>query len=930
MTLKPSRRLYAHFFGPKDSAYRFYDGLIDKQWYAARHPESANDPLRHYVDIGRHAMLAPNPYFHPIWYRSQYPDVAKSDLDPLRHYDLHGWRELRDPSPAFSTRHYLDLHPDIRVNGRNPLRHYLEFGRHERRSPHPLLEPLDITQPDIAIIVLSFNAPQALRVTLDSLARAKVGVPFTVYLIDNGSRPEVKTEVGEIVAGIQSRGLAVTYTDHPVNLGFSGGNNVCIKQALAKSHTHICILNSDVVVTENWLDYLIDTAEPVVGPVSNAVGNEQTVPIDYSVAMDEAAWPVVTAFAQKRREAYASNVVYSDFIGFFCALIRRDVVERVDLLDDRFFPGSYEDDDYCVRLQEAGYRLAIARNVYIHHFGSASFSMLDFNQRLQIGDLNRQRFEEKHGRPWLTRTPLLLTSWAQDEALSRGGDPASTAEALHLFTREAHHRSSVDLVRRLIDATEHFRREAARGPEVLARLDHRLSERVNPSVGWMREEIRRARATLLGEEVQFTREPHVHFGDPAQDVREASAVVQRTYAVLLASFWREIDHIEMMSFGVLTAAQPLLFAFADIVGGHDAIVIFAQIDPTHCDTRDGYAQRVLAIDSVLSTQRRIYVQYDDDFRHSPALQTLGDGRYLFRIANRAPLAEAFLMALGGLCRCYVHSVLRLSDDSTRRCISARPERTIFDVHGAVPEEFRMYDDPFSAQVHEAYEAFLFREAGRVICVSHAMADHLREKHGSARRPPVICPIFVEAPSARSQQRIYRDRARIVYAGGTQRWQQIPKMLDLVAAFRDRFDFTMYTPDPAMIRTELEARGVPNDGSVVNESVSPEAVQAALPNFDFGFLLREDSIVNRVSCPTKLIEYLLHGVIPIMEAAVGDFNTAGLRYVSVEDFRLGRLPDIQLRHEMAETNRQILAATRAAASDGLREICAPFSAVREAA
>ena len=231
----------------------------------------------------------------------------------------------------------------------------------------------------------------------------------------------------------------------------------------------------------------------------------------------------------------------------------------------------------------------------------------------------------------------------------------------------------------------------------------------------------------------------------------------------------------------------------------------------------------------------------------------------------------------------------------------------------------MYADPFGAQTHEAYEELLFRRAGRVICVSQAMADHMTAKYGSPRVPPVICPIFVGDHQARPQSRTYRDRARIIYAGGTHRWQQIPKMLDLVVAFRDRFDFTMYTPDPALIRRELEARGVRDDGSVVNDSVTPEAVQRALPNYDFGFLLREDTVVNRVSCPTKLVEYLLHGVIPIMEAAVGDFNAAGLRYVPVEDFRLGNLPDIQLRREMAEANREILAAMERSARRGLHEI-----------
>ncbi len=848
-------------------------------------------------------------------------------MDPLMHYALHGWREMRDPSPAFSTRFYLDANADVREAGENPLRHYLVFGQKEQRDPHSLLKPLNIARPDVAIVILSFNAPLALRITLDSLIRAKVRVPFTVYLLENGSRPDVKAAVEGIVAEAQSRGLPMIFTDHPVNLGFSGGNNVCIDQALNKQHTHICILNSDVVVTEYWLDQLLDTAEPVVGPVSNAVGNEQTVPIDYSAVMDETAWPVINEFARRRRQAYSSETFTSEFLGFFCTLIRRDVIEGVGLLDERFFPGSYEDDDYCIRLRESGHQLAIARNIYIHHFGSASFSMLEFKDRLEISDINRRRFEEKHSRAWLHRTHLLLTSWAQDEARSRADDTSAAGKALRVATREAHHRTGVDLVNRLFDATEHFRREAARGPDALAKLDHLLSECATPNVEWMRDEIRRARAELLGENVPPPGMPLVSLGDSPKSLQGVGAAAQNSYAKLLSQFWHEIQSIELMSFNVLVSAQPLLLTFAKILSENDVTIVFADLNPKSCDARDGYVQRVLAMDDVMSGHSRIYILYDEAFRGLPTLETLGERQYLFRIADRAPLAEALLAALGALCRCYVHSVLRLGSETTRRYVSARPKTVIFDAHGSVPEEFQMYADPFGAQTHEAYEALLFRQAGRVICVSQAMADHMGAKHGPPHSPPIICPIFVGDHEVRPQSRTYRDRARIIYAGGTQRWQQIPKMLDLVAALRGRFDFTIYTPDPTLIRRELEARGVADDGSVVNGSVTPEAVQKALPSFDFGFLLREDTVVNRVSCPTKLVEYLMHGVVPIMEAAVGDFNAAGLCYVPLEDFRLGRLPDIHRRHEMAKANREILASMERAANQGLDEIRTALIPVR---
>jgi hypothetical protein len=65
--------------------------------------------------------------------------------------------------------------------------------------------------------------------------------------------------------------------------------------------------------------------------------------------------------------------------------------------------------------------------------------------------------------------------------------------------------------------------------------------------------------------------------------------------------------------------------------------------------------------------------------------------------------------------------------------------------------------------------------------------------------------------------------------------------------------------------------------------------------EYGFVLRDESLVNRVACPTKLVEYLYWGVLPVViTPRIGDFDAGSLRAVTLEQFLRGELPDAASR------------------------------------
>ena len=61
---------------------------------------------------------------------------------------------------------------------------------------------------------------------------------------------------------------------------------------------------------------------------------------------------------------------YESEINLLVLLInKREVINKVGLLDEQFFPGNFEDDDYCMRILEAKYKLVLSKDTFIHHLG---------------------------------------------------------------------------------------------------------------------------------------------------------------------------------------------------------------------------------------------------------------------------------------------------------------------------------------------------------------------------------------------------------------------------------------------------------------------------------------------------------------------------------------------------------------------------------
>lgn len=241
--------------------------------------------------------------------------------------------------------------------------------------------------PLVSIVIVTFNNQDLNRQCLESLLGDTDYPNFEVIVVDNGSH-EGTPELLRRVAAADSR---VRIILNPDNKGFAAANN----QALAIARgDFLCLLNNDTVVSGAWLSTLVrylqrDPRLGLIGPVTNAIGNEAQIPVGYEQVGDMPSW--AAAHCRQHRDQLADI----GMLAFFCVVMPRAVYRVVGPLDEGFGIGMFEDDDYNDRVRAAGFAVKLARDSFIHHWQRASFKLLGEEEYLRVYYENKDRYREK-------------------------------------------------------------------------------------------------------------------------------------------------------------------------------------------------------------------------------------------------------------------------------------------------------------------------------------------------------------------------------------------------------------------------------------------------------------------------------------------------------------------------------------------------------
>lgn len=340
-------------------------------------------------------------------------------------------------------------------------------------------------------------------------------------------------------------------------------------------------------------------------------------------------------------------------------------------------------------------------------------------------------------------------------------------------------------------------------------------------------------------------------------------------------------------------------------------MLFLSHYPDEDSVKDGMSQRIVNIDSFFKSDNRTYLNIS--LRRFPKVKTKTINQltiiecnfffhffYISRIVRKAD-------------KVYIHSVLNVLNSLIFLLFV---KKDIFlDLHGVVPEEAKMNNKQIHFLLYKFCEKIIFRRLKAAICVSENMKSFYQKEYPRSKVDYIIYPILpdtlVEGSDLSSlTTNVYK--VNFIYAGNTQKWQNIELMIELISKnLIDNFEYYILTRDVSEMKSLFEKKF---DLNIYNKikilSVSPAELADYYKKCHYGFILRDDVLVNQVACPTKLVEYLHYGIIPIvLSPNIGDFKALDFDYVSHYQSFSDLVPkksskNIEIVNKLLERNKKL--------------------------
>lgn len=264
--------------------------------------------------------------------------------------------------------------------GREMLRENLEFIKGlEGFGVHP-----------VSIVILSYNVADVLKGCIESIRKNHAESMYELVVVDNASSDGVDRWLREQPD--------IILQCNESNEGFANGCNQGIQ--LAAAENDILLLNNDTIVPPNalfWLRMGLYERETVgaVGPLSNYASNGQQINVQYDTA-EEYLKLAESIHIPMQCHVYENKV----YLMGFAMLIKRCAVDEIGMLDTRYERGGWEDTDYGMSLNAAGYECLLCTNAFIYHYGSLTMFSEDNESRKKYNyymPKNHRLLSEKWG-----------------------------------------------------------------------------------------------------------------------------------------------------------------------------------------------------------------------------------------------------------------------------------------------------------------------------------------------------------------------------------------------------------------------------------------------------------------------------------------------------------------------------------------------------
>jgi hypothetical protein len=233
--------------------------------------------------------------------------------------------------------------------------------------------------PDASVIIVNWNTADVLQCCMHTVRRARTAVDGEWVVVDNAS-------AAADLAPLRRKCRTCTLIENPVNKGFAAAANQAVRLNRGR---YVLLLNPDTVLDHGCLEHLVAYLDDhpdvaIVGPAifdldGRLQGSARAFPGPLTALFGRRSF-LTRRFPGNpisRRNIPAltcdlSSPIPVDWVSGTCLLARRDALEAVGFLDERFFL-YWEDADVAWRLRNAGWRVTYdPRARAVHLVGASS------------------------------------------------------------------------------------------------------------------------------------------------------------------------------------------------------------------------------------------------------------------------------------------------------------------------------------------------------------------------------------------------------------------------------------------------------------------------------------------------------------------------------------------------------------------------------
>lgn len=199
-----------------------------------------------------------------------------------------------------------------------------------------------------------------------------------------------------------------------------------------------------------------------------------------------------------------------------------------------------------------------------------------------------------------------------------------------------------------------------------------------------------------------------------------------------------------------------------------------------------------------------------------------------------------------------------------------------------------------------------------IFVSEAMKKHYERKYFKKIDNYLVIPCYNKHLNKQFFDQKIKKNLSFVYAGSLDTWQcfgETIKLFKKINELENQATLTILTKQVEKAEAELKKHSVLNADA---KYVLLENLDLELSKYQYGFLLREDHIINRVSTPTKMNSYLANGLIPIYTEVVDSFN----KNIDLKKFEI----KFKITDDFSEIAEQIVEQNNTINYDQFFDVC----------